>query len=143
VEGCKQARPRRGRAEHAEVLTHALANDLEVDEVEVDAFWSFVRTEVGRFGRARCGTADGRAGLRRPTLGLHGDGAEEPLRQRLELQRLRSAGCPGGSGGGPGTNPSGNEPRPAPWSCRVRQNPTSVLTLAARLPVASTKPDRR
>lgn len=30
-------------AEHAEALTHALVHDLEVDEVEVDAFWSFVR----------------------------------------------------------------------------------------------------
>jgi transposase-like protein len=33
----------RRAGEHAEALTHALVYDLEVEEVEVDAFWSFVR----------------------------------------------------------------------------------------------------
>ena len=33
----------RRAGEHAEALTHALVHDLEVEEMEVDAFWSFVR----------------------------------------------------------------------------------------------------
>jgi transposase-like protein len=33
-------------SEHAEAMTEVLAKDLELDEVEVDAFWSFVGNAV-------------------------------------------------------------------------------------------------
>jgi transposase-like protein len=33
-------------SEHAEAITEVLAKDLELDEVEVDAFWSFVGNAV-------------------------------------------------------------------------------------------------
>lgn len=36
----------RRAGEHAEALTDALVHDLEVEEVEVDAFWSFVANAV-------------------------------------------------------------------------------------------------
>lgn len=40
---------------HAEALTQALVKDLELDEVEVDAFWSFVAnaTKALQTGHAR------------------------------------------------------------------------------------------
>lgn len=39
--------------QHAEVLTGALVKDLELDEVEVDAFWSFVANAVKALQRGQ------------------------------------------------------------------------------------------
>lgn len=54
----------RRAAAHAEVLTEVLVRDLQLSEVEVDEFWSFVRTKggVGRPSRA----ANQLTGLWRP-----------------------------------------------------------------------------
>lgn len=40
-------------AKHAEVLTEVLVKDLELDEVEVDAFWSFVANAVKALQRGQ------------------------------------------------------------------------------------------
>jgi len=42
-------------AEHAEAITQALVHDLHLSQVEVDAFWSFVKKSVRMLkqGRAR------------------------------------------------------------------------------------------
>jgi transposase-like protein len=37
----------RAAARHAEALTEVLVHDLHLSEVEVDAFWSFVKKSVG------------------------------------------------------------------------------------------------
>src|SRR5438105_2267839 len=42
----------RRAGEHAEALTEALVHDLELSEVEVDEFWSFVRQKGGAPTRA-------------------------------------------------------------------------------------------
>ena len=34
-------------AEHAEALTEVLVHDLELSELEIDEFWSFVRRRIG------------------------------------------------------------------------------------------------
>ena len=52
----------RRAAAHAEARTEALARDLGLSEVEIDAFWSFVKRSSARSGRAtRRGWASGGA----------------------------------------------------------------------------------
>ncbi|WP_397546027.1 hypothetical protein ABUL39_01855 [Rhodothermus marinus] len=45
----------RRAAEHAEAITQALVHDLQLSQLEVDAFWSFVKKSVRMLeqGRAR------------------------------------------------------------------------------------------
>jgi len=45
----------RAAAEHAEAITQVLVHDLHLSQVEVDAFWSFVKKSVKMLeqGRAR------------------------------------------------------------------------------------------
>ena len=43
----------RRAAEHAEALTEALVKELHLSEVEVDAFWSFVKKSVVLLGTAQ------------------------------------------------------------------------------------------
>ena len=42
----------RRAGDHAEVLTAALVHDLQLTEVEVDEFWSFVRRKKGTLRRS-------------------------------------------------------------------------------------------
>jgi hypothetical protein len=64
---------------HAEALNESLARDLELDEVEIDAFWSFVGNtiEALQTGQVRHRTwalehQNGTAGLRKPVPGSPG-----------------------------------------------------------------------
>lgn len=43
----------RRAAEHAQALTQALVNDLHLSQVEVDAFWSFVKKSAQTLERGR------------------------------------------------------------------------------------------
>jgi transposase-like protein len=50
---------------HAQALTHVLANDLHLSQVEIDEFWSFVQKKTGEMGsltRENTGDASSRIG---------------------------------------------------------------------------------
>ena len=50
-------------AQHAEALTEVLVHDLHLSEVEVDAFWSFVKKVSGGWRSRRLGGRGGPAFL--------------------------------------------------------------------------------
>jgi hypothetical protein len=71
-------------AQHAEALTEVLVHDLHLSEVEVDAFWSFVKKVSGGWRSRRLG---GRGG---PALGMFEPGPGDSFCGDVGLRRMRS-----------------------------------------------------
>lgn len=59
----------RRAAAHAEALTRVLVRDLQLSEVEVDAFWSFVKKSAARLERSPPRQANWTAALERERAG--------------------------------------------------------------------------
>ncbi len=119
----------RAAAQHAQAITEVLVRDLHLTEVEVDAFWSFVKKAPRPW---RANRPVGRGG---PSVGMSDPGPPHPLRGGLVFWPLGGrSGSPGGS-----ADPSANGGK---WRSSLDQRWATCLSLGGRAGLSGPSADR-